>query len=351
MLTGRVLSLDIGNRNMHLVQGRARGNMAELDLCIQMATPEGSVRDGAIVDAAVLRDALRDLVKTSRSTADRAIITIKSTNIINREITVPVVKPEEMQQLVRFEMEQYVPNIGNDYAMGFVISDKIAGNGAEQLRLRVSAAPRSMVNAYADLLRAANLKPTVMDTPANTLVKLVARNRKSATDWTWTNAVFIDMGYELTEINIFQGERPVFSRLIQFGSRQMDAELLGALQIEAAQLDKRKAAADLSRTDMTGADADLNEIVRAGMARWTGEIQTILQFYAGRTAELRPEIFYLYGGNAGIGGLTDFMGRVLNTPVQHIQSLPALKYVSAKKDEPADIGPFLSAGAAIFRNE
>src|SRR5665647_2685921 len=167
MLTGKVLSLDIGNRNMHLVQGRTRGNTADLEICQQVPTPEGAIKDGVIADASALRDALRSLVKSSRTTADRAIISIKSTNIINREITVPMVKPEELQQLVIFEMEQYVPNISNDYAMGFVISEKTNAGGGEQYKLRVSAAPRTMVSAYAELLRSIGLKPTIMDTPAN----------------------------------------------------------------------------------------------------------------------------------------------------------------------------------------
>lgn len=366
MLTGKVLSLDIGNRNMHLIQGRSRGNMADLEISAQARTPDGAVRDGTILDSSALTKALRDLVKSSHANADRAIISIKSTNIINREITVPVVKLEELRQLVVFEMEQYVPNINNDYALGFVISDRITAGGGEQYKLRVSAAPRAMVASYSDLLKSVSLKPVIMDTPANALAKLVARNRKLAASvpalvdgvpveadspWKWTNAAFIDMGYELTEVNIFTGDKPVFSRLIQVGSRQMDAELITALQVDPINLDERKSKANLDISKTEDTEDEFNEIVSAHVSRWTAELQTILQFYSGRSSDAKPEVFYLYGGNAGIGGLTSYMSRVLATPVLRIQSLPSLRRVSIRRSETGDIGPFLGASAAIFRNE
>lgn len=366
MLTGKVISLDIGNRNMHLVQGRSRGNTAELEICAQARTPDGAFRDGQIADLPLLTKALRDLVKTSRATADRAVICIKSTAIINREITVPMVKPEELQQLVTFEMEQYVPNIANDYAMGFVISDRTAAGGGEQYKLRVSAAPRALVASWNELLKGAGLKPAVMDTPANALAKLVTRTRKLVTGtppqdgtrvvdaggpWTWSTAAFIDFGYELTAIDIFAGDKPAFSRLMQAGSRQMDAELITALQIDPARLDERKAAANLEGTGGVDSDADFNEVVRAHIARWTSEIQTILQFYTGRASEARPDVYYLYGGNAGIGGLCPYMSRVLGAPVLRIETLPSLRRTAVRRSESADIGPYIGAGAALFRNE
>jgi type IV pilus assembly protein PilM len=365
MLTGKVISLDIGNRNMHLVQGRAKGNVAEIEICAQARTPDGSVRDGQIIDLPALSKALRELVRSSKASADRAIVVVKSTSIINREITIPVVKPEDLRQAVIFEMEQYVPNIGNDYAMEFVIADRMTAGGGDQYKLRVNAVPRPMVAIYSDLLKEAGLKPVVMDTAANALSKMVTRNRKLAANtngltseatgadspWTWSKAAFIDMGYEGTEINIFNEDKLVFSRLLQIGSRSMDAELLTALQVDPTALEARKTAADIEQTSGGGEEEDLNSVVRAHLQRWAGEIQTILQFYAGRAGDSRPEVFYLHGGNPAIGSLCPFFASVLGAPVFRIESLPVLHRTAARRSESYDIGPFVNTASALFRNE
>lgn len=371
MLTGKVISIDIGSRNMHVVQGRARGNVAEIEICAQARTPDGSFRDGQILNGETLSKALRELVRSNRFSADRAILAVQSTGIVNREIVIPVVKPEDLRQAVLFEMEQYVPNIGNDYAMEFVIADRSTAGGGDQYRLRVSAVQRSLVGLYTELLKAAGLKPTVMDTSANALAKMVLRNRKLAGGnnntstpaladaelvadgpWQWQHAAFIDLGYEGTEINIFAGEKLVFSRLMQIGSRTMDAELVAAQHVEASELDARKATADVDKPASNGDEEDLNGVVRAHLQRWISEIQTVLQFYAGRSGEAtRPEVYYLHGGNANIGGICPFFSRMLGAPVLRVESLPALHLTGARRNESENIGPYLNAASALFRNE
>lgn len=369
MLTGKVISIDIGSRNMHVVQGRARGNVAEIEICAQARTPDGSFRDGQILNGETLSKALRELVRSNRFSADRAILAVQSTGIVNREIVIPVVKPEDLRQAVLFEMEQYVPNIGNDYAMEFVIADRSTAGGGDQYRLRVSAVQRTSVELYSELTKAAGLKPMVMDTTANAIAKMVQRNRKAvgsdnnkpATSdaplvadgpWQWQHAAFIDLGYEGTEINIFAGEKLVFSRLMQIGSRTMDAELIAAQHVEASELDARKAAADVDKPASNGDEEDLNGVVRAHLQRWTSEIQTVLQFYAGRSGEAtRPEVYYLHGGNANIGGICPFFSRMLGAPVLRVESLPALHLTGARRNESENIGPYLNAASALFRNE
>ncbi len=368
MLTGKVISIDIGSRNMHVVQGRARGNVAEIEVCAQARTPDGSFRDGQILQVDALAKALRELVRSSRVSADRAILAVQSTGIVNREIVIPVVQPEDLRQAVLFEMEQYVPNIGNDYAMEFVIADRTTAGGGDQYRLRVSAVQRTSVELYSELTKAAGLKPMVMDTTANAIAKMVQRNRKAVGSdnnkgatpdaplvadgpWPWQHAAFIDLGYEGTEINIFAGDKLMFSRLMQIGSRAMDSELIAAQHTDAASLDARKGATDVTQASDNGAEEDFNGVVRAHLQRWISEIQTVLQFYAGRSGDARPEVFYLHGGNAAIGGICPLFERMLGAPVLRIESLPVLHPAANRRSEPTDIGPYLNAAAALFRNQ
>jgi hypothetical protein len=243
MLTGKVISLDIGNRNMHLVQGRSRGNTAELEICAQARTPDGAFRDGQIADLPSLSKALRDLVRTSRATADRAVVCIKSTAIINREITVPMVKPEELQQLVSFEMEQYVPNspTTTPWDSSYPTAPPRAEESSTNSGLRRAArAGRS----WNELLKGAGSSPRhghprerarqARDThpqagDRHSAAGRHARHRRRRA---------VDLEHRrVHRLRIrthrhrhLAGDKPAFSRLMQAGSRQMDAELITALR-------------------------------------------------------------------------------------------------------------------------
>ena len=366
---GKVVSLDIGSSTLHLAQGRDCGTYAELDLCEQAPMPEGAVRDGVLQDDAAVRAVLSGLLESSSVSADRATVCVKSNSIINREVTLPVVKADEMDQLIQYEMEQYVPNLGKDYITRFVLLEKVDVGGTPQNRLQVSAVPRTMVNSYAELIHSVGLKPEIMDTASNALSKLVDRTRKaakvknenkenmeyvsSADPWVWNTAVFLDMGYMTTSVNLFQGEQRKFGRLIGIGNHQLEEELMGGLQVDKQELDRLNQASDLLDEDPGDRLSTMNQIKRDFYRRWINEVQTVLQFYTGRGNEVQADAYYLLGESVTTGNMARFLKRQLDTPVLPMQSVSTLRFVAGgrKARSGIDLHGYITAASAIFRND
>lgn len=355
MLTGKVLSIDIGSRNIHLVQGRYHNNLIEIEKAIQVPTPEGTLKDGVIKDPGLIQNQLHRLIKENHLATDKAVVTIKSTNAISREITIPEAKPDDLSELIQIEMEQYVPNISTDYVTGFVFQDQIGVNGGTQIKYRVTAVPNSMVNSYSEMLKQAGLKPKVMDVHANSLAKLVNLSfsaQKSETPaWTWQTAAFIDLGYELTEINIMNREKLAFTRLIPVGSRQIIADLTAQLKVDIDQVEKTMAnEADLSVEHFAKPSSEqIDGILRPQIARWMNDIQNTLQFYSSRSSENKIDTIYLYGGFSRVKGLPEFFNSRFNLPVQCLTTLAAIENNGVIQS--AEIGQYINAIGAIVRFE
>ncbi len=355
MSLGKVLSIDIGKGNIHLVVGASKGGVVDIETAIIVPTPSGAVKEGAILDRSSLSFLLNSVIKESNIQVNKAIVTVKSTQVITRELSIPDVPQDDILPLVLLDMEQYLPNISRDYRTGVTILETISTPGGKQIKVRVFAMPNVLAEEYATLLKECKLKPLFLDIHANAINKLIQRNlalnQNTNTGWNWKLAAFVDLGQELTEIGIFDPQKLVFTRQIPYGSGYMDSELIRQLEInEASLVQKKQELCDLSRVDFISDEARrLNDIVRPYVNRVTNEIQTVIQFYSGRVLEKRPEIVYLYGGNAHLRALAENMEKTLGIPVRNLIDCAAIH--GTAKVGIYDVLNFANSSAALFRND
>lgn len=355
MNSGKVLSIDIGKGNIHLVVGSNKGSTVEIESAWSIPTPAGSTKEGTILDRSALVFALNGLLSETKERPTKAIVSVKSTSVITRELNIPDVPQADILPLVLLDMEQYLPNISKDYRTGVTVLETITGVTGNQIKVRVFAMPNTLADEYESLLKECKLKPMFLDVHANAINKLVQRtvalNKDKVGGWNWKLAAFVDLGHELTEISILNPEKLLFTRQIPYGSSYMDAELMRQLEIsESALVLKKQELCDLIRSDFGSEDSRrLNDIVRPYASRVTNEIQTVIQFYSGRVAEKRPEIVYLYGGNAHLKSLAEMIEKSLGIPVRVFNDCSAIH--SSPKVGLFDALNFINACAAMLRND
>lgn len=355
MSSGKVLSIDIGKGTIHLVVGSNKNGILEVDSAFSIPTPEGAVKEGMILDRSALAFAINELIKQSGIKVKKGIVSVKSTSIITRELTLPEVPEADILPLILLEMEQYLPNIAKDYRTGVTLIEAQTGAGARQNKVRVFAMPDTLAEEYSNLLKDCKLKPLYLDVHANGLNKLVQRtvaaNKDKVGGWDWKLAAFVDLGKELTEISILNPEKLLFTRQVPYGSSFMDTELMRQTGTsEAGLVTKKQELVDLGRSEFVSDEARrFNDIVRPYVSRVTNEIQTVIQFYSGRVTEKRPEIIYLYGGNAHLKALAEQMEATIGVPVRVFSDTPAVH--ASVKAGTFDLVNCINACAAFYRND
>lgn len=353
LISGKVLAIDIGSRNTRLVEGRFTGNRVDLYQRIVIPTPEGSVKNGSINDPPSVQENLRQALRLHKISSDKVILTIKNPNVISRDVVLPTVQKGELGTMIQLEMEQYVPSLVTDYVLGFTILEQQETKSGIQAKYRAVAVPKQLIQSYTTVLRDAGLKPVVIDVHANAISKLIDRNyiqskQLNSLSSPWQTAVFIDLGYDQTEVIIVNNGIVAFTRLIPFGSRQICSDLSRQQSISLIRAEEMLSKdIDLQKPDNSPAQ----ELVRAFANRWINEVQITVQFYAGRSLEIQPEAMYIYGGFARLKGMTELMSRSFSVPVHYFDQFPVVRLPGKNSESSDDLGQYANVIGALIRNE
>ncbi|HCW53496.1 MAG TPA: pilus assembly protein PilM, partial [Clostridium sp.] len=152
----KVVVFDIGSKSIKIAQGMYYKKNITIDKLLKVETPQGVIKDGDIVNKGLLVNKLKNILVENSIKADYGICTNNSSSIINREITIPKVENDEIETVVRFEIQQYLPINLDDYVIQTSILEETEDN---KLDVRVIAYPEKMARSYYDILKELNLKP------------------------------------------------------------------------------------------------------------------------------------------------------------------------------------------------
>ena len=134
--TKPVVSFDFGSESIKVVEGRYVNGQLKVTNYFKVST-HGALEDGRVVNEKLLVKNLATALKEHGVKAKYAVCTLNSTQIINRELFVPVVEEDELDTVVRFEIQQFLPINLSDYLIQYVILDQVEVNGEPRLKLNV----------------------------------------------------------------------------------------------------------------------------------------------------------------------------------------------------------------------
>jgi type IV pilus assembly protein PilM len=155
--------------------------------------------------------------------------------VIVKKVIMDKMTPEDAQEAIFWEAEQHVPFDIDDVCLDFqILNDDI---GANQMEVLLVAAKKDMVNVHASLIRDAGLNPTIIDVDSFAVQNCFESSRNSVVSSMddmdddedfdapmdsghKTVIGLINIGSDVTNINIIQGDSPQFTRDISVGTDQ-----------------------------------------------------------------------------------------------------------------------------------
>lgn len=313
-----VVSFDFGSENIKVVEGRYVREQLQVTNCFFVETPQGAVEDGRIVNVSLLVTALSKALSEYGVKAKDAIGCLNSTQIINRELLVPVVAPDEMETVVRYEIQQFLPINLSDYLIQYVILGEVEVMGEARLKLNVITFPEKMARSYYDLLKELGFKPYALDVSYNAISKLAQHGNLLEQVTTVEGTVaFVDMGAQSIDLNIFTDGNIQFTRLIKSGGASIDEKLnqLPELSIKSAVSLKQEADLRVEANDM------IQRIITISIDEMLYELERVLQFYRNKAVGNQVDHIYLLGGLAHLNGLEGYMANRLSIPTSKIQDI------------------------------
>ncbi|MFT8341823.1 MAG: pilus assembly protein PilM [Clostridium beijerinckii] len=340
----KVVAFDMGSSMIKIVEGIYYKEDLTIDKYITIKTPKGAIVDGEIKKSEELFIRLGQVLKENGIKAKHALCTNNSTLIINREILIPKVEEEEMDTVVRYEIQQYLPINLEDYILQVQILNEEEINGSEKFNVRVIAYPEKIARGYYDLLTKLNLKPYALDVNYNAINKFInCIDKNNEYEYNSKDSVaFIDMGASFIDVNIYKNGNLDFTRMIKAGGNDIDEILSEKNGIKADEIENFK----FKNIDLEEPFEPINIYVREIVDDWIEKIEKIIQFYKNKNMGDEVTNIVIFGGSSKIKGIEEYMTTKLGIKTRR-KVLSKIAFKSNDDSKPID--DFINVIGSVIR--
>lgn len=344
-----VVAFDIGSTTIKIVQGNYYNDKLSIDTCAHIKTPDGSIEDGVIKNRESISAMLAEVISKNNIKAKYAICTTNSTSIINREILIPKVEEDEMETVVRYEIQQYLPINLDDCILEMSILEEIEDfDGRMKFNVRVIAYPKDIALEYYNLLTELKLKPYALDANFNAVNKFVNITNLTKFEYKAKSSVaLLDMGANFIDVNIYKGNNLDFTRRIKAGGNDIDEVLIHSGNFDEEEVIKVKSNnIDLNEDEYsTKAETRLVEEV---LDEWIEKVEMILQFYKNKSIDNDIEKIIIFGGSSKFKGLDKYMSDKLGIKVKILKGVSNIAFKKVE-DNGENLSDFINVIGSVIR--
>jgi len=272
-----------------------------------------AIVEGEVMDPGIVAEAIQLALTQADVKAKQVVTAVGGRDVIIKKIQIERVKEQQARELMRWEAEQHVPFDMESVELDFQILDP-EGDGLEMSVLLV-AAKRELVEAKLRVLTDAGLTAGIVDVDAFALHNAFELNHPDAMSGV---VALVNVGHEVTNINILEDGVPILTRDLAVGTRRFREDLQR----------ERGLSADDAQALLQGYDRSphLDAVLQSRGEEVALGVERAVAFLASnsRTASMVRAV-YTCGGGSRIPGLTDMLAERLKLAVEQANPLAALK--------------------------
>lgn len=307
------VGLDIGSGLVKVAvidHGRGEPELVKVAITPLLAD---AIVEGEIMDPGIVSDAITGSLAAAGVSTTQVVTAVGGRDVIIKKIQIERVREQQARELMRWEAEQHVPFDMESVELDFQILDP-EGTSSDMSVLLV-AAKRELVEAKVRVLADAGLTPAAVDVDAFALHNAFELSYPDAMQGV---VALVNIGHEVTNVNILDDGVPILTRDITVGTRRFREDL---------QRDRGRTPEDASAL-LQGYDRspDLDAVIEARGEEISVGIERAVAFLASSSrssSQLRG--VYVCGGGARIPGLADAIGNRLHLSVEQANPLAALR--------------------------
>lgn len=330
--------LDIGSSSIKVVQLKETGKGYRLLNMGIRPLPQEVIVDGAVMDAGVISDTLRDIFREMKIKIKDVAISVSGHSVIIKKIKVQEMTEEELERNIQFEAEQYVPFDASDVNMDFVI----LGTAEGKMEVLLVVVKKDVINELTTVVSDSGINPVVVDVDAFALQNMYETNYVMNPE---DVVALVNVGASTTNINIIKDGISIFTRDISVGGSQFTEAIQKQLQLsydEAEQLKKGEAVGEKGPEDVL----PIMGVISDNLAQ---EIQRSLDFFNSSNPDIQISRVSLCGGGSKVQSVITAVQQRLGIQVEMVNPLETIAY-NKKKFDPSEIedaAPMLGIGVGL----
>jgi type IV pilus assembly protein PilM len=308
----RTVGLDIGSGLIKLVVIDHSKSQPELVKVALTPVLADAIVEGEVMDPGIVADAIRGLFVTAAIKQKGVVTAVGGRDVIVKKIQMDRMKEAEARTLIRWEAEQHVPFDMENVELDFQILDP-EGEGLQMTVLLV-AAKRELVENKMALLSEVGLDPVVIDVDAFAIHNAFELNYPEAMRGV---VGLVNIGHEMTNINILEDGVPVLTRDLSLGTRRFREDMQRERGLSADEADHLLQGFERSEVLEPFLETRGEELA-VGIERAAAFLQSSSRSASGISR------LYTTGGGGRIPGLTKVLADRLRLPVELANPLQRL---------------------------
>ena len=204
-----MLSIDITDRQIKFVRGAHSGNKIRIQDADMRELSMGMISNGYVTDVPMVASELNDIIKSKDIKEKEAIVSITSSSIVYKEMT--VAKPKNMKNPAIIEaMIQSEMNITNDYNISFTIAGETEdAEKNKMLKVIAAACPQRLVDGYVRLFSHIGLQLKGVNIANNSVTRLILNTPKLVERMPM---LLVQVDKNFLNMNLYEDGQLAFSR-------------------------------------------------------------------------------------------------------------------------------------------
>ena len=328
------VGLDISDLSIKLVQlNKIRGKI-KIQALGKLTLPPGIIANGVINDRAELIKAIKKIIAApgyGKVSSEEAVVCLPESKTFIKRIEVAK-SPNSLADVIGAEIEKHVPMSKSEIYYDWQVTAELA----DKYQVLIGAAPKEIVDQYAQLLDDAKLSVAAMEIEPTAicrcLLKEEAPEAKPAAAplkpgrTAPLNYGIIDIGANHTCLIFYSDNTIVFSVSMPISGEEITAKISRTLDLTPEQAEKAKIICGLDETKANGV---IKKILEETIKNLISKIKEALDFYENYYGGKLNKIL-LCGGGGNITELGKIIAQEFSIKVETADALTNLDETGEK---------------------
>ncbi|MFA5624181.1 MAG: type IV pilus assembly protein PilM [Bradymonadales bacterium] len=278
-----LLGLDIGTSSVkiaELSQTRNTYNLRSFDI---VSLPDDAIVDGAILNLSAVTEAIAGSLKRNRIRNKDCAIAISGFSVIVKRIRLPLMTDDELDENLRWEIEQHIPFDYSDVVADRAILGRNQSQGSMDVLL--VASKRETINEHIAVTRELGLRVRVVDVASFALQNCFEAMCGGCGDG--EVVALVNIGENMTSIVVLDSGVTAFTRDINIGGALISSEIQKQLSITRQEAEAFK---------VGRIDANLNAVIPSEVDAITRQVSESI----GQELKRSLNFFYETSGSSQV---------------------------------------------------
>ena len=225
--------------------------------------------------------------------------------VYTRVLRLPVLSDNELNNALKFELEQYIPLPVEKVYYSFVRLEKVKEKKGFKELVFVAAVPRERVDKFLRVTTELGLVVEVLETSMTALARSVSLQKENP-------VLIVDLGYSQFSLGIAKKGRLYISQKLELSGAALTRLLARTLNVDEVQAEQIKNRYGLDRKQLNGKVAD---ILSVAVNQLADEAKRTIAFFEDKVLAEKVKEVVLTGGGAVLPDLAGYLSGKLEMEV------------------------------------